>query len=90
MILYLELLGLGLGLYVLLAFLGWIPWRLLVAGRELLPFVVAAPLFGLALLSTFGWYWLEYGSGGMADGLAILVGVDLIASGVVLLRLRGR
>lgn len=90
MILYLELLGIGVGAYVLLAFLGWTPWRLLVAGRDFLPFVVAAPLFGLGLLSLFGWYWLEYGSGGMADGLPILLAIATLANGVVLLRLRGR
>jgi hypothetical protein len=87
---FLRLFAAGMATYLLLALLGWFPWRLLVAGRKMLPFVVAAPLFGLAILSAFGWYWLEFGSGGMAVGLPVLVGISVVVSVVALVRLRGR
>lgn len=90
MILFLELLGIGLAVYAFLAFLGWIPWRLLIDGHLSLPFVVAAPLFGLGILSTFGWYWLEYGSGGLKNGLPVLAGLAVVANAGLLVGLRGR
>ncbi len=85
MALYLRLLGAGLAGYALLAFLGWLPWRLLLARRDVLPFVVGAPSFGFAVLSAFGWYWLEYGTGGLDTGLRWLIGGVAVVSAMALL-----
>jgi hypothetical protein len=86
MLLYLRLIGVGLVGYAALVFLGWLPWRWLLAGREVLPFALGAPLFGFAVLTGFGWYWLEFGTGGLAVGLPVLFAATGFASIVALVR----
>jgi hypothetical protein len=90
MVLYLRMLGAGLVGYALLAFLGWLPWRLLLGRRGIFPFVLGAPLFGFAVLSVFGWYWLEYGTGGLDAGLPLLLGAVAFATVLALAAQRGR
>jgi hypothetical protein len=89
MTLFFQSFGVGLATYVLFAFLGWLPWALLGAHRGPLPFVVAAPLFGLAVLEGFGWYWLEYADAGIGTGLPVLLGVVAILSAIAV-KSRGR
>ena len=86
MVLLLRVLGVGLIGYAALVFLGWLPWRWLLADRNVLPFSLGAPLFGFAVLTGFGWYWLEYGSGGLAVGLPVLFATTGFASLVALVR----
>jgi len=64
-----------------LTLLGWVPWALIRSLRTRANGFIIAPFLGLAILETFSWYWLEFGTGGMHTGLVVL-GALWLASAV--------
>lgn len=87
---FLQMVRMVMFALTLLAALGWLPWILLRPLRERISGWVATPFLGLAVLEVFSWYWLEYGSGGMRSGLAVLGTIWAIGTVLVVTYRRAR
>lgn len=73
-----------------LALLGWVPWMLIRPLRARVNGWIALPFLGLAVLETFSWYWLEFGSGGLRTGLIVLGAVWLASAVLIVINARSR
>lgn len=73
-----------------LGLLGWLPWFAIRPLRTRVNGWLAAPFLGLAVLETFSWYWLEYGTGGMRSGLVVLGALWLAGATLAVVGARSR
>ncbi|MEI7624271.1 MAG: hypothetical protein WCJ88_12005, partial [Actinomycetes bacterium] len=81
----LQMLRIAVVMLVVLFLVGWLPWAAIGPVRRRVNCWFAAPFFGLAIVEVFGWYWLEWGSGGMRVGAAFLAAFWVVGAVLVVL-----
>ena len=81
----LQMLRIAVVMLVVLFFVGWLPWAAIGPLRRRVNCWFAAPFFGLAIVEVFGWYWLEWGSGGMKLGAVFLAAFWVVGAVLVVL-----